>query len=374
MLTAIRSFHRPNPLANLVILQRRQPLEVSAHNRREVHRCRIIPDFFDRRRQVYHGIVLGRLRSMPRSPPRDHGNVRRHFLAGLHPGVLHFPLVYEDVSAFVDCEPRRELIPVPGNQHAHAGVPAGFLVSRGQENHVAVQMRHRTLQFNEHRQVRRQHPFVINGPASIYVSVLYHPPERIHAPPRLIHWHGIQMSHQQERPRRLRHCRPLQARHHRAPPRRQIEQFRLNSFFGQDPRNVHRCDLLVSRRIRGIDLDEVRQPAFGFFGHRRGTPHRRRIARDSRSPGWRNLRCNRKTRGHRQRRRSRHALDHTIPIHQSILLVTVSRNPAAAVNVLLQMCFILTCRCGRLATASALRCLNSTASWRPRRGQESSPV
>src|SRR6266480_999763 len=100
MLSAVRCFHRPNPLANLVILERRQPLEVSPHNRREVHRSRIIPDFFDRRRQVYHGIVLGRLRSMPRSPPRDHGNVRRHFLAGLHPGVLHFPLVHEDVSSF----------------------------------------------------------------------------------------------------------------------------------------------------------------------------------------------------------------------------------------------------------------------------------
>ena len=233
MLTAVGGFQRLHPLSDVVIFHRRESLEVSADNGSETHRRRIISNLPDRRRQVYHRIVLRRLRSMPRNSSRDHGNVKSHLFIRLYANVLRFSILHENVAAFVDREACREFVPMLRNQHADAGVAAAFFVIRGQKNYVAVQPGHRTLQRNEHRQVRRHHALVVDRSAPVQIPILNHGAERVHAPSPLLHWNGVQMRYQQEGLRGIGHRRAPQPRHYRAPSRRHIQNFRLDAILGQ---------------------------------------------------------------------------------------------------------------------------------------------
>src|SRR5882724_5605803 len=117
VLAAVCRIERPHPLSDFVVLQRRQPFEISPHNRRQVDGRGIRSDFAHGRPQVHDCVVFRRLRGVPGLSPRNHVYISRDFLAGLNSYILYFPLHDENVSALIDRKPGRKLVPVFPDQN-----------------------------------------------------------------------------------------------------------------------------------------------------------------------------------------------------------------------------------------------------------------
>ena len=104
---------------------------------------------------------------MSRRPARDHCDVYGNFLARLHRDVLHFAVLQQNLAAFIQREPGRKLVPVFRDQNLDARVPKLFFIRCRQEDYVAIQPRVRALQRDERRQIRRQHPLVVDRTAAV---------------------------------------------------------------------------------------------------------------------------------------------------------------------------------------------------------------
>src|SRR5260221_56643 len=78
MLAAVRCFQRTDPLSNFVVLQRRNSLEISAHNGGQVHRRGVVADLFHRCRQMRYRVILQWNRSMARGSSRDYIRSEEH--------------------------------------------------------------------------------------------------------------------------------------------------------------------------------------------------------------------------------------------------------------------------------------------------------
>src|SRR6202034_2830732 len=229
-------------------------------------------------------IIFARNRSVARSSRRDYIHVNGNLLGGLHADVLNLSVLQDGVATFIKRKARGNFVPMFFYGEFHSEFSAGLFVTFGEKNHVAVQSRLRALQCNKDCKIRGQHSFVVNRAPSVKVAVFYYGGERVHGPFGFIDADHIQMSHQEQRTRRVGHGAGGKACDQESAARGALEDFRWNSFAFQDIGNVFGGYDLVTRRIGGIDANQVLEPnerfALKFYDVR------------ARSSGWlRQLRC-----------------------------------------------------------------------------------
>ena len=268
MVPAVRGIQRAHPFADLVVLDLGELFEISADDGRGVRRCAIRAYFGHGRGEMYDGIILYWNGGVSRRAPRDHGNIHRHFFDHLYGYVLHFAILDDHVAAFVDRKACGEFVPVLGDQRLDAGLAAMLFVRRGEKNHVAVQMRVRSLQRNEHGKIRRQHSLVVHSAAAVDVAILLEASERVAKGSRPPRPNRRVMILAQKRPRGIGHGCASQARHHAAAPGRRLQKLGVYALLFQNSGHVLRSHPFVPRRVGRIDANQVDQPARRFPGKR----------------------------------------------------------------------------------------------------------
>ena len=117
---------------------------------------------------------------------------------------------------------------------------------------------------DEHGEICGEHAFVVNRAAAVEVAVLHDAAERIDGPLRFVHADDVEVGHQQQGAARVRHGARREPRHQETAAGRALENFGVDAFLVEDARQIFRGHEFVSGRIRGVDSDQILQPAEGF--------------------------------------------------------------------------------------------------------------